>query len=320
VSKDLADSPELSVVIPVYGGAERLARCLAAVERELAASAPALRAEIVVADDATPGGLPEHVLRGHPLVRFVHANRNVGFAGNANRGVAASRGEILCLLNSDMYVESGWFDGCLIPFEDESVFAVCGRICEPEGRNDGYKNLVLQGAEVNIVRYPDDDPICDAPGPIPYASGGGSFFRRRLFDRLEGFDPIFAPYYWEDTDLGYRAWRQGFRTLYDPTRRVEHDHQGTIGTTARHRIRRVFQRNRRLFVLRNQIDVALSLLLWRTTLRPALRSLARLRIAKAARLIAELRALPAIVRARRRARLHAVRGDAELRKLWGRTA
>lgn len=313
-----ANPLELSVVVPFYGGAERLDRCLAAIERELARSIPPLRAEIVVADDATPGGLPDHLVRGHPRVRFVRADRNVGFAGNANRGVAASRGEILCLLNSDMYVEAGWFDGCLAPFEDASVFAVCGRIREPACRNDGYKELVLDGAEVSVATYRDDDPVCDQPAAIPYASGGGSFFSRCLFDRLGGFDPIFAPYYWEDTDLGYRAWKQGFRTLYDPTRAVEHDHQGTIGATARHRIRRVFNRNRRFFVLRNQTGVALPRLLWRTTLLPALHAVARLRLVKALALLAELRALPDILRARRRARVHGVRSDAELRKLWAR--
>jgi len=52
------DAPELSVIVPAYGGAELLERCLAAVERELAATGPWLRAEIVVVDDATPGGLP----------------------------------------------------------------------------------------------------------------------------------------------------------------------------------------------------------------------------------------------------------------------
>jgi GT2 family glycosyltransferase len=319
VSKDLAESVELSVVIPVYGSPERLERCLNAVERELAASVPPVRAEIVVADDATPGGLPDPIVRGHPRVRFVRADRNVGFPGNTNRGVAASRGEILCLLNSDMYVEPGWFNGCLVPFEDASVFAVCGRILDPAGLNDGYKELVLEGAQVNVDRYKDADPICDEPAEIPYASGGGSFFRRSIFEQLEGFAPIFAPYYWEDTDLGYRAWKQGFRTLYDPTRHVEHDHQGTIGAAPRDRIRRVFKRNRRFFVLRNQTSVTLPRLLWRTTFLPALRALARLRVVKAASLLVELRALPAIVSARRQARVHTVRSDAELRARWART-
>jgi N-acetylglucosaminyl-diphospho-decaprenol L-rhamnosyltransferase len=313
-------TPELSVVIPVYGGWEMLDRCLAAVERELAVCSPPLRAEIVVADDATPGGIPERFAREHPHVRFLAASRNAGFAGNTNRGAAAARGEILCLLNTDMYVAPGWFDACLAPFADASVFAVCGRIREPSGRNDGYKELVLEGAEVHVRTYQDDEPICDEPAEIPYASGGGSFFRRSAFETLGGFAPVFAPFYWEDTDLGLRAWRRGLRILYDPSRCVEHDHQGTIGANARQRVRRIFNRNRRAFVLRNQTEVALPVLLWRTTLAPALRALARLRLAKAAALLAELAALPGVVHARRDARAHAVLGAAELRKRWSRSS
>ena len=313
-------SLDLSVVIPVYGGWELLERCLAAVERELAASVPPLRAEIVVTDDATPGGMPDHLTRLHPRVRFLTAAQNAGFAGNTNRGAAAARGAILCLLNTDMYVEPGWFDACLAPFGDDSVFAVCGRILEPSGRNDGYKELVLDGAQVHVRTYADDEPICDEPAEIPYASGGGSFFRRATFERLGGFDRVFAPFYWEDTDLGYRAWKQGFRILYDPARRVVHDHQGTIGAVARARIRRVFTRNRRRFVLRNQTSVPLPRLLWRTTLAPALRALARLRIGKAMALFFELTALPAVLRARRRSRAFAARSDAELRERWSRAS
>lgn len=296
-----ADPPAVSVVIPAYGADERLGRCLAAVERELAAARPALPAEVVVADDATPSGLPEALRRRHPRVRWVRGPRNLGFGGNANRGVRAARADVVCLLNSDMYVRAGWFDDCLRAFDDPAVFAVCGRIREPGDRNEGYKELVLDGAHVELRGYPDRHPLCDVPAPIPYASGGGSFFRRGAFTALGGFDPAFAPYYWEDVDLGWRAWRHGYRILYDPRRRVEHDHQGTIGALPPGRVRRVYRRGQRLFVLRNQTRVGLQLLLWRTSLRPGLSHLLRLRTRHAAVLFADVGALPGILRARRAA-------------------
>jgi len=294
-----AGPPAVSVVVPAYGAGERLARCLAAVERELAAARPALAAEVVVADDATPGGLPGALRRRHPRVRWVRGARNLGFGGNANRGVRAARADVVCLLNSDMYVGPGWFDDCLAAFDDPALFAVSGRIREPGDRNEGYKELVLDGAHVELRGYPDPHPLCDAPAPIPYASGGGSFFRRRTFAALGGFDPAFAPYYWEDVDLGWRAWRHGYRILYDPRRRLDHDHQGTIGALPPGSVRRVYRRGQRLFVLRNQTRVRLPRLLWRTSLRPGLSCLLRLRTRHAALLFADVGALPGILRARR---------------------
>lgn len=296
-----AEPPSVSVVIPVYGAGARLGRCLEAVERELAAARPALRGEIVVADDATPGGLPETLRSRHPRVRWVRGRRNLGFGGNANRGVRAACGDVVCLLNSDMYVAPGWFDDCLAAFDDPAVFAVSGRIREPGLRNDGYKELVFEGARAEVRGYPDPHPLCDAPATIPYASGGGSFFRRRAFAALGGFDPAFAPYYWEDVDLGWRAWRHGYRILYDPRHRLDHDHQGTIGAAPARRVRRIYCRGQRLFVLRHQTRVCLPRLLWRTSLWPALSSLLRLRIRHAAVFLADVGALPGILRARRAA-------------------
>lgn len=181
-------APALSVVVPAYGAPDLLDRCLGAVARELAAARAALRAEIVVVDDATPGGLPPALRRRHPGVRRVRAERNLGFAGSATRGVEAARVDVVCPLNGDMNVGPGWFDDCLALFDDPAVFAVSGRIREPTGRNDGYKELWLDGATVDVRTHPDGHPLCDAPAPIPYASGGGSFFRRAAFAELGARD------------------------------------------------------------------------------------------------------------------------------------
>ena len=40
---------------------------------------------------------------------------------------------------------------------------------------------------------------------------------RNKFVELGGFNRLFAPAYCEDVDLCFRAWRQGWRCIYDPT-------------------------------------------------------------------------------------------------------
>jgi O-antigen biosynthesis protein len=315
--ESLAHEPmALSVVIPAYGGDAELARCLEAAERELARADSPRPAEIVVADDATPGGLDPKLMAAHPDVRFVIATENLGFAGNANRGVAATSGRILCLLNTDMYVDEGYFRGCLEAFEDPRLFAVTGRIEEPGGRNDGFKELSLGGTEVKLSHVDPNDPRLRQPGVVPYANGGGSFFNRALFDELGGFDPIFCPYYWEDTDLGYRAWKRGYRISYDPRRSLRHDHQSTISKQGRNRIRRIFRRNRRLFVWRNNTSVALPGLFWKMSARPALEAMVRLRFVRCWEYLGDLRLLGRVVAARRSAFRNDVRSDAQLAMLW----
>jgi len=306
----------LSVVIPVFGAEDRLDRCLDSVERELARARLRDGAEVIVCDDATPGGLSQLLLQRHHGVQVIVSRRRLGFAANANLGVRAARGDSICLLNSDMYPLPGFFVGFRDRFADPSVFAVTGRILEPSGDDAGCKRLEIDGARVVLTVFGIRDPRADRAGLSPYANGGGSFFRRRAFLELGGFDPAFAPFYWEDTDLGYRAWRRGYRILYDPTRSVQHDHQGTIGRFDRDVVKRAYQRNRRRFIWHNNTAVGLPRLFAETTLKPTLRALARLRLRRAYRLLGDAAALPHAVTARRALRRAEVIGDAELARLW----
>ncbi len=49
------------------------------------------------------------------------------------------------------------------------------------------------------------------------------------FLELGGFDNILKPFYLEDTDLGFMAWKRGWKVLYQPRSVVFHEHRGTIG-------------------------------------------------------------------------------------------
>ncbi len=311
---DTRESCALSVVIPVYGQLDKLLRCLAAVDTALA-RAPELDAEIVVSDDCSPGDLVARLREARPGLRLIEGERNLGFSGNTNRGAEAARGRILCLLNSDQYVAEDFFQQCLEPFEDPEVFAVCGRILEPGGWNDGFKTLELGPRRARVNSVADDDPRASRPGLIPYANGGGGLFRRSMFVELGGFDTVFSPYYWEDCDLGYRAWKRGYKILYQPAFRLSHDHQGTIGKQKPTKVRRVKFRNHLLFVWRNLTDVPLWYLLLYGAFPFALSLLGRLRFRRWYWLVCTLSYLPAILRTRREARKLNRRTDDEVSRI-----
>src|SRR6202012_4550664 len=65
-------------------------------------------------------------------------------------------------------------------------------------------------------------------------------------------DHLLAPFSHEDTDLGFLAWKRGWKVLYQPASIVHHEHRGTIGkrfTTAY--IDSVLQKNFVLFAWKN---------------------------------------------------------------------
>jgi glycosyltransferase involved in cell wall biosynthesis len=96
--------PRVSVIIPHYQDLQGLELCLSRLEAQ---TFPASDLEIVVADNASPCGLPavKAVVAGRARV-VVCTEKGAG--PNRNAAVAASRGKILAFIDSDCQAEPGW--------------------------------------------------------------------------------------------------------------------------------------------------------------------------------------------------------------------
>ena len=137
---------------------------------------------------------------------------------------------------------------------DETVFAVScqiffsdpARVREETGLTQGWwRDGALR------VRHRADDRVDDL-FPCFYGGGGSCAFDRRKFLELGGFDPLLAPFYLEDTDLGFMAWKRGWKALYQPRSVVWHEHRGTIGKRFTERqIQAVLKKNYILFCWKN---------------------------------------------------------------------
>ena len=217
-----------SIVIPNWNGRDLLEKYLPSVVASLA-SHP--QSEIIVVDNGSEDGSAEFVRQHYPAVRLLAMDRNLGFGGGSNAGFKAARNDIVVLLNSDMRVYPGFLQPLLDGFTDEKVFAVSCQIFmsdkqkvrEETGLTEGWW---LQGALRVGHRT---DPKVDQLFPCFYGGGGSCAFDRRKFFELGGFDHLLRPFYLEDTDLGYLAWKRGWKVLYQPASIVYHEHRGTIG-------------------------------------------------------------------------------------------
>jgi GT2 family glycosyltransferase len=183
-------------------------------------------------------------------------DRNRGFAAACNAGARASRGDILYFLNTDARVDDGFLDPVVKRFDDPEVFAVGSR----EGAAQASRTLVVPVPFFRFGlfghRYCEILQRAD-PIRLSFVSAGHAGLSRAKFLALGGFDELYRPFYWEDVDLCYRAWRRGWQVLLEPASRVEHTRQGTIGRFYRpHRIGAIYWKNRFLFVWKNIRDPA----------------------------------------------------------------
>ncbi len=240
-----------SVVIPNWNGRDLLEKYLPSVVTALSGNADN---EVIVVDNGSSDGSAEFVRRHFPTVKLVALESNLGFGGGSNAGVRAANNDIVVLLNSDMRVEPGFLTPLLAGFTDECVFAVSCQIqfSDPEKRRE--ETGLTQGwwEEGGLrVRHRIDEEIRDLY-PCFYGGGGSCAFDCRKFLELGGFDPLLEPFYLEDTDLGYQAWKRGWKMLYQPRSVVYHEHRGTIGKRfTEAQIQAVLKKNFILFAWKN---------------------------------------------------------------------
>jgi len=217
-----------SIVIPNWNGRDLLEKYLPSV---IAAIESSPGSEVIVVDNGSADGSAEFVREQFPQVRLIALQHNLGFGGGSNAGFRAARHDVVVLLNSDMRVEKDFLRPLLDGFTDEKVFAVACQIffTDPNKLREetGLTETWWQQGGLR-VRHHTDASIGELY-PCAYGGGGSSAFDRRKLLELGGFDPLLAPFYMEDTDLGYLAWKRGWKVMYQPASIVFHEHRGTIG-------------------------------------------------------------------------------------------
>ena len=220
--------PALTIVIPCYGQHEVTAQCL----QSIASFPPSVPYEVLVADDAfaTPFDPAQFDLTGVTVLR---AEQNQGFLRNCNAAVSMSSGDRVLLLNNDTMVLEGAVDALWQTFERfEGVGAVGAKLLYPNGRLQEAGGIIWRdGSGWNWGR----DENADAPRfnyvrDADYCSAAALMVDKALWDSVGGFDPRFAPCYYEDTDLCFAIRRQGKRVLYQPAAEVLHFEGVSHGT------------------------------------------------------------------------------------------
>lgn len=246
----------VSIIIPSYNGQELLGKFIHTV---IAASEQYGNCEIIVVDDGSIDNSVDLLKVKYPTVKVIALEKNTGFGGAINNGVSNSKGEIVILLNNDVQVDSNFIEPLVEHFNNKLVFSVVAKGLVPD-RNmenesvtrlefrDGFLELIVAGSAEPEIQY---EETCT----VSHACAGFSAYDRKKFIELGGLDDIYSPFYWEDADLGYKAWRRGWWVLYEPKSVVYHfRHSTTRKITDRSYVEMIYLRNKLLFTWVNILD------------------------------------------------------------------
>lgn len=244
---------KISVVIPNYNGKNLLSKNLPKV----ITNCPG--AEIIVVDDASVDGSVSMLHKKFKKVKTIKLKKNVGFAKAANTGVMATSNDLVLLINSDVAPQKYFLNSTLKYFKDKTTFAVALQDYSHENGNIITKG---RGGATFKRGFFNHFPLTLNRGETLWVSGGSGLFSKNKFLQLNGFDQIFKPFYWEDIDLSFRAWKSGYKCYFEPLARVDHFHdEGAIAKqNSKLFIKAVSYKNQFLFVWKNINDVNMSLL------------------------------------------------------------
>jgi GT2 family glycosyltransferase/SAM-dependent methyltransferase len=245
LSFQAADQPQVSIIVPARDNWRLTQRCL----RSILDHTSEIPYEVILVDDGSTDATrraEEHI----PGVCVLHLDSSEGYLGACSRGAALARGRFLLFLNNDVAVGAGWLGALLRTFSGRPRCGAAGaKLVYPGGPLQEAGGIVWSNGDAwNFGRGDDPDaPAYNYAREVDYCSGAALIVRREAWEAAGGFDPAYAPGYWEDTDLCFTLRELGWEVWYQPGCVLEHIEGASAGRDERQGMKRFQAVNRERF-------------------------------------------------------------------------
>lgn len=207
--------PSIDVVIPTFNGLNLLKQNLPSLFK----FAPGQLNKVIIVDNGSTDDTKSYLDQNYKSIVYLKNNSNLGFSKAVNRGMSVSSADYVVLLNNDVGVEKDFLVEPLKLMEkDKNLFAV--NFNETES---SWPLVSWSKGKMQFTRSEKKDKMYFTA----WASGGSSMVRRSAYNQLGGLNEVFSPGYWEDIDLGWRAWKAGWSIIWTPNSLVTHNHEST---------------------------------------------------------------------------------------------
>ncbi|MCI4351789.1 MAG: glycosyltransferase family 2 protein [Thermoplasmata archaeon] len=220
----MLEDPLVSIVLLNYNG-RALSQYWESVFKESYANK-----EVIFVDNASVDGSAASFLAlaaAYPQIRsrFIVLPENVGYSQGNNEGVKYAQGKFICLLGSDVAVDSNWIRPVLEAFESDPAI---GCVLPAIFRMEDHTVPDRPWTEMDPFGFTHRLEATGAPvQPVFFAEGTSMFLRRSLLDRLGYLFPSEYFTMFEDVDFCWRARLQGFSSVVASQSRVFHVRGGT---------------------------------------------------------------------------------------------
>lgn len=242
--------PLITVVVVTLNNSNLLRSCLHSLYTQ-----DYKAVEIVVVDNGSAEDVYGMLRAEFPEIRMLRLDKNYGFAGGHNRGIEAAQGKYIALINNDAVAAPQWISSLVAIAElDPRIGAAASIIIDgnqPEVLDSCGVGIALDGMSRQVMRGMPV-PQLTQPREVLLFSGCACLLRMEALNEVGLFDKDFFAYC-EDTDMGLRLRRAGWKIVAAPGAYVHHYYSMTGGKFSLQKI---------YWVERNHLWVALKNFPW----------------------------------------------------------
>ena len=216
---------KLSIIILNYNVRYFLELCLRSVQ----AAMSNIEAEIIVVDNNSSDDSCSMVGDLFPEVKLIQNKENTGFSRGNNIGVAAAKGEYLCILNPDTVVAEDTFTE-LLNFADsiENLGIIGCRLIDGNGKYlpESKRNIPTPRVSINKIFGSGDSYYANhvselSLGKVDVLVGAFMLLKRETYNGIGGFDEDYFMY-GEDIDFSFKILKKGYSNYYIGSHTIIH--------------------------------------------------------------------------------------------------
>jgi GT2 family glycosyltransferase len=215
----LRAAPKISVILVMFNQIDLTLNALDSLRHCYAGEIELILADSGSADESRH---IERYVTGAKIVRF---NHNVGYVESCNAALAHVTAPVTLFMNNDILLERGAVAAALRRLAMEpDAGAVGGKIVRTNGKLQEAGCIIWRdGSTEGYLRDADPNtPEANFVREVDFCSGVFLAVRSDVLRSLGGFDAIFKPAYFEETDLCIRLYHAGYKVIYDPAIMITH--------------------------------------------------------------------------------------------------
>ena len=219
---------KLSIIIVTWNNEEVLKNCLESLNQVYGDC----YLEVIVVDN---GNSPKakSLSSSYPWVKYIAAERNLGFAGGNNLGFKAATRDYILLLNDDTIVHEDSFTPLIEFLKSHPKVGIVQGTMNIPGLNNGLDDCGTEMTIFGVQRHLNwGKPTLTTklvPRKVFAVKGAMLMFKREVIKDVGGF--LFYDHfksYYEETDFCHRAGNANWESWFVPTPPIDH----LCGTTS----------------------------------------------------------------------------------------